>query len=252
VEQVQRTVRLIRSKGVGVFFITQLPQDLPDEVLAQLGNRVQHALRAFTPDDADALRKTARTFPMTAFYDVEETITSLGIGEAFVTVLSPRGVPTPLAATRLLPPDSLMAALDPATTQELRAGSILGTRYGQRVDRQSAHEIISARIQAARTAAGDAAMRDHISPTTAGGLNTMTPAQQQREITRQAREIARAQREAERERKRQAREAAAAERQRQRTIETGIRTAGRVATSRAGQSILRGVLGTLFGGGRSR
>jgi hypothetical protein len=145
-----------------------------------------------------------------------------------------------------------MAALDPARAQELRAGSIFGTRYGQRVDRESAHEIITARIQAARTAAADAAMREEVSPTTAGGMNTMTPAEQRREINRQACEMARAQREAERERKRQAREAAAAERQRQRTIETGIRTAGRVVTSRAGQSILRGVLGTLFGGGRSR
>jgi len=251
-DQVERTVRLIRSKGVGVYFVTQAPTDVPSSVLAQLGNRVQHALRAFTPDDADALRKTARTFPMTDFYDVEETITSLGIGEAFVTVLSPRGVPTPLAATRLLPPDSLMAALDPARARELRAGSILGTRYGQRIDRESAHEMITARIQSARMAAADAMVREGVPPTTAGGMNTMTPAQQQREIARQAREMARAQREAERERKRQAREAAAAERQRQRTIETGIRTAGRVVTSRAGQSILRGVLGTLFGGGRSR
>jgi DNA helicase HerA-like ATPase len=251
-DQVERTVRLIRSKGVGVYFVTQAPTDVPSSVLAQLGNRVQHALRAFTPDDADALRKTARTFPTTDFYDVEETITSLGIGEAFVTVLSPRGVPTPLAATRLLPPDSLMAALDPARAEELRAGSILGTRYGQRVDRESAHEIITARIQAARSAAADALVREGVAPTTAGGMNSMTPAQQQREIARQAREMARAQREVERERKRQAREAAAAERQRQRTLETGIRTAGRVVTSRAGQSILRGVFGTLFGGGRSR
>jgi len=131
-EQVERTVRLIRSKGVGVYFVTQAPTDVPSSVLAQLGNRVQHALRAFTPDDADALRKTARTFPTTTFYDVEETITSLGIGEALVTVLSPRGVPTPLAATRLLPPDSLMAALDSATQAQLRAGSMLQMKYGDR------------------------------------------------------------------------------------------------------------------------
>ena len=110
-DQIERTARLIRSKGVGVYFVTQAPTDVPSSVLAQLGNRVQHALRAFTPDDADALRKTARTFPMTDRYDVEKTLTSLGIGEALVTVLSPRGVPTPLAATRLLPPDSLMAPL---------------------------------------------------------------------------------------------------------------------------------------------
>ena len=97
-DQVERTARLIRSKGVGVYFVTQAPTDVPSSVLAQLGNRVQHALRAFTPEDADNLRKTVRTFPMTDFYDVEETLTSLGIGEALVTVLSPRGVPTPLAA----------------------------------------------------------------------------------------------------------------------------------------------------------
>src|SRR6478672_6282171 len=135
-EQIERTARLIRSKGVGVYFVTQAPTDVPSSVLAQLGNRVQHALRAFTPDDADALRKTARTFPMTEFYDIEKTITSLGIGEALVTVLSPKGVPTPLAATRLLPPDSLMAALDLAAQAQLRAGSMLQTRYGQRTDPQ--------------------------------------------------------------------------------------------------------------------
>ena len=116
-EQVERTVRLIRSKGVGVYFATQAPTDIPPSVLAQLGNRVEHALRAFTPQDADNLRKVVRTFPITTFYDVEQTIQSLGIGEALVTVLTPNGVPTPLAATRLGPPDSLMAALDPAAFQ---------------------------------------------------------------------------------------------------------------------------------------
>src|SRR6185436_10562833 len=214
-EQVERTVRLIRSKGVGVYFVTQAPTDVPSTVLAQLGNRVQHALRAFTPDDADALRKTARTFPTTAHYDVEKTITSLGTGEALVTVLSPRGVPTPLAATRLLPPDSLMAALPPADVQARVAASLLNTKYATAVDRESAHEIITARIAAARAAtaqaAADSAMRDGVSPTTDGGLNTMTPAQQQREIQRQAREIAAAQKAAERERREAARRQAAAE-----------------------------------------
>ena len=137
--------------------MTQTPTDVPASVLAQLGNRVEHALRAFTPQDADNLRKTARTFPITTFYDVEETLTSLGIGEALVTVLSPRGVPTPLAATRLLPPDSLMAALDPAVSgaESRRARSRRNTATA--VDRQSAHEIITARITAARTAAAQAA-----------------------------------------------------------------------------------------------
>ena len=124
-DQVERTARLIRSKGVGIYFVTQAPTDVPASVLAQLGNRVQHALRAFTPDDADALRKTARTFPMTEFYDVEKTITSLGTGEALVTVLTPRGVPTPLAATRLLPPDSQMAPMPPDAVRCRRRGECL-------------------------------------------------------------------------------------------------------------------------------
>jgi DNA helicase HerA-like ATPase len=255
-EQVERTARLIRSKGVGVYFVTQAPTDVPSSVLSQLGNRVQHALRAFTPEDADALRKTARTFPMTEFYDVERTITSLGTGEALVTVLTPRGVPSPLAATRLIPPDSLMAPLDEVQFAGRVATSPLTAKYGQTVDRQSAYEIITARLDAARAAAApaaaDEALRAGVPATTAGGLNTMTPTQQQREIRRQAQEIARAEREAERERKAAEREARAEERQRQRVLETGVRTAGRVITSRAGQSLLRGIFGTLFGGGRRR
>ncbi|MFL5680569.1 MAG: helicase HerA-like domain-containing protein [Chloroflexota bacterium] len=259
-EQVERTVRLIRSKGVGVYFVTQAPTDVPSSVLAQLGNRVQHALRAYTPDDADALRKTARTFPTTEFYDVEKTITSLGIGEALVTVLSPKGVPTPLAATRLLPPDSLMAPIDDVQFMGRVATSPFRAKYGQTVDRQSAHEIITARLDAARAAAAAAVAPPGygtgVPPTTAGGLNTMTPAQQQREIARQAREMAaeqrREEREAERDRKAAERDARADARARQRQVETGVRTAGRVLTSRAGQAALRGIFGTLFGGGRSR
>jgi hypothetical protein len=250
-QQVEQTARLIRSKGVGVYFVTQTPTDVPASILAQLGNRIQHALRAFTPQDSDNLRKTVRTFPITTFYDVEETITSLGIGEALVTVLSPRGVPTPLAATRLGPPDSLMAALDPSTFQQLVATGQLAPKYGASIDRQSAHEIISDRIAAARAAAASLAaqgqIRADVPPTTNTGLNTMTAAQQRREIQRQAREIAAAQRQAERERKAAERAASTAARQRQRTIETTVRTAGRVATSRAGQDLLRGVFGTLFG-----
>jgi uncharacterized protein len=255
-DQIERTARLIRSKGVGVYFVTQAPTDVPSSVLAQLGNRVQHALRAFTPDDADALRKTARTFPMTDFYDVEKTITSLGTGEALVTVLSPRGVPTPLAATRILPPDSLMAPMPPEAFAAAVAGSTFATKYGETVDRDSAHERITARIAGARQAAIEAATRAGVEPTTAGGLNDMTPAQQQREIARQQREIEaarkRAAQEAERQRKAAERAAAADAKARQKTIDTAIRTGGRVASSRLGQDILRGIFGTLFGGGRKR
>ena len=108
-DQIERTARLIRSKGVGVYFVTQAPTDVPSSVLSQLGNRIQHALRAFTPDDADALRKTARTFPMTDHYDVERTITSLGIGEAFVTVPRPRACRRRSRPRASCPPDSRMA-----------------------------------------------------------------------------------------------------------------------------------------------
>ncbi len=254
-DQIERTARLIRSKGVGVYFVTQTPTDVPPSVLAQLGNRVEHALRAFTPEDADNLRKTARTFPMTTHYDVEQTLTSLGIGEALVTVLSPRGVPTPLAATRLLPPDSMMAALDPATFQGYVAANPLQAKYGTPVDRDSAHEMITDRLQAAKASAAAVAAQAAAgqapaagSPTTAGGLNTMTPADQEREIRRQAREMAAAQREADRRRREAAREARADARARDRMVETGVRTAGRVVTSRVGQDLLRSVFGTLFGG----
>ncbi|MBI2780872.1 MAG: DUF853 family protein [Chloroflexi bacterium] len=255
-EQIERTARLIRSKGVGVYFVTQAPTDVPSSVLSQLGNRIQHALRAFTPDDADALRKAARTFPVTTHYDVERTITSLGIGEALVTVLSPKGVPTPLAATRLIPPDSRMAPLTDQELSQLIAGSQLFGRYGTAVDRESAHEIITARLavahQAAQGAAGAAG-----APAGAPGASPyggMTPAQYEREIRRQAtqaeRDRQREIRDAERERKAQAREMRAAERARQRTLNTSIRTVGRVAGSRLGQSIIRGVFSTIFGRGR--
>ncbi|MEP7360376.1 MAG: helicase HerA-like domain-containing protein, partial [Chloroflexota bacterium] len=127
--EIERTARLIRSKGVGVYFVTQSPTDVPSSVLSQLGNRVQHALRAFTPEDADNLRKTARTFPMTDFYDVEKLLTSLGIGEAAVTVLSTRGIPTPLAATRLVAPDSQMSPIADDRFAAIVAASPLNTKY---------------------------------------------------------------------------------------------------------------------------
>ncbi len=259
-DQIERTARLIRSKGVGVYFVTQAPTDVPSSVLAQLGNRIQHALRAFTPEDADALRKTARTFPMTEFYDVEKTITSLGTGEALVTVLSPKGVPTPLAATRLLPPDSLMGPIPPEQFAAAVAASQFATKYGETVDRDSAHERINARISAARAAAASAAVeaatRAGLDPTTAEGLNEMTPAQQAREIARQQKAIEaaekRAAREAERQQRAEEKAAVAAAKARQKTLDTALRTGGKVVTSRLGQDLIRGIFGTLFGGGRKR
>ncbi len=156
-EQVEQVVRLVRSKGVGVFFVTQTPKDVPASVLAQLGNRVQHALRAHTPDDDAAIRATVRTFPKTTFYDLDETHTSLGIGEALVTALGPKGVPTPVVATRLTAPASRMAPLTPEEFQVELAASDLMTEYGTPVDRESAHEMLARRMEQAAEARTEAA-----------------------------------------------------------------------------------------------
>jgi DNA helicase HerA-like ATPase len=150
-DQIQRVVRLIRSKGVGVYMVTQTPKDVPNEVLAQLGNRVQHALRAHTPNDDKALKATVRTYPKTEHYDLEETLTSLGIGEAVITVLDPRGTPTPVVAARLIPPGSRMAPLTPEELQADIRQSDLIVEYGQAVDRESAREMLAERM--GRTAA---------------------------------------------------------------------------------------------------
>ncbi|MFE1378361.1 helicase HerA-like domain-containing protein [Streptomyces sp. NPDC058740] len=151
-ESITQTVRLIRSKGVGVFFVTQTPKDVPADVLAQLGNRVQHALRAFTPDDAKALKATVRTFPNSA-YDLEEVLTGLGTGEAVITVLSEKGAPTPVAATRLRAPQSLMGPVPAADLEAAVKGSPLYGRYAEAVDRESAYERLTAEQQEAEAAA---------------------------------------------------------------------------------------------------
>jgi DNA double-strand break repair helicase HerA and related ATPase len=144
-DSVVQTVRLIRSKGVGVFFITQTPKDIPADVLAQLGNRVQHALRAFTPQDAKALKATVSTFPTSDLYDLEELLTQLGTGEAAVTILSESGVPTPAVHTKLRAP---LARMAPADDVEAAAkASPLYARYGTRTDRESARELLAAGIE---------------------------------------------------------------------------------------------------------
>ncbi|MFI9847093.1 helicase HerA-like domain-containing protein [Nonomuraea sp. NPDC051941] len=144
-QSITQTVRLIRSKGVGVFFVTQTPNDVPSDVLAQLGARVQHALRAFTPQDAKGLKATVSTFPASS-YDLERLLTELGIGEAVVTVLSETGAPTPVAWTRLCAPRTLMAPSSPDVVQGIIAASPLQQKYGTAVDRQSAYEILSAKL----------------------------------------------------------------------------------------------------------
>ena len=146
-DQIAQTVRLIRSKGVGVFFVTQSPTDVPDAVLAQLGSRVQHQLRAHTPNDAKALKATVNTYPNSAYDDLGEVITGLGIGEAIVTVMNERGAPTPVAWTRLRAPESLMAPTDPAAMQATVAASPRNAKYATAVDRESAREMLAAKLE---------------------------------------------------------------------------------------------------------
>ncbi len=176
--QVEQVAKLIRSKGVGVFFVTQTPGDVPDDVLSQLGNRVQHALRAFTPKDQRALKATAETFPISDFYDIPETLTTLGIGEALVTVLGPRGVPTPVAATLVAPPTSLMG---PAPAEEIArrvASSPLHAEYAEAVDRESAREVLEARAR-------EAGVKDPPAATTPGRRAAAKPAAGEPDIGRQ-------------------------------------------------------------------
>jgi hypothetical protein len=167
-DQIQRVVRLIRSKGVGVYLVTQTPKDVPTEVLAQLGNRIQHALRAHTPDDDTALQATVRTYPKTEFYDLEETLTSLGTGEAVITVLDAKGRPTPVVAARLIPPASRMAPLSPEELQaDIRQSDLLA-EYGQVVDRESARELLARRM--ARTEAPSEPQAEEPAPRKGGGV----------------------------------------------------------------------------------
>jgi DNA helicase HerA-like ATPase len=146
-DSVEQTVRLIRSKGVGVFFVTQTPKDVPGAVLGQLGNRIQHALRAFTPEDAKALKATVSTFPKSEFYDLGALLTQLGIGEAAVTILSETGVPTPVVHTRLRAPASRMAPAD--DVDAAAKASPLYAKYGTRIDSKSARELLASRLQPA-------------------------------------------------------------------------------------------------------
>ncbi len=147
-DAIAQTVRLIRSKGVGVFFVTQSPTDVPDEVLAQLGSRIQHQLRAATPNDAKALKQTVNTYPHSDYDDLGKVILSLGIGEAVVTVMNERGAPTPVAWTRLRAPESLMGPADPGAMQQSVEASPLQAKYAETVDRESARELLAAKLEA--------------------------------------------------------------------------------------------------------
>jgi len=149
-EQIEVIVKLIRSKGIGVFFITQNPDDIPDDVLSQLGLKVQHALRAFTAKDRKAIVKAAENYPLSDYYKTDQVITELGIGEAFVTTLNEKGIPTPLVHTYLRAPQSRMDVLTTREINDIIDQSNLTSKYNEVVDRESAYELLTAKLEDAR------------------------------------------------------------------------------------------------------
>ncbi len=232
--QVIQTVRLIRSKGVGIFFVTQTPKDVPDDVLAQLGSKIQHALRAHTPNEAKALRETVKTFP-TSPLDLEQVLPSLGTGEAIVTVLDPKGRPTPVAPTKIWAPAAVMGVASDAAISAALANSYSMDKYKDAVDPESAMELLEKRIveeEAARVAAEKQAE-----------LEKQAAKEQERLAKELEKQIAAEQKAAEKEAERRAKEAQKeADRQRKRreaTIDQIVRTAGRTIT----REITRGIFG---------
>ena len=152
-DQIESIVKLIRSKGIGLYFVTQNPTDVPNEVLAQLGLKVQHALRAFTARDRKAIKLTAENYPISEFYDTKEVLTSLGIGEALISALDEKGRPTPLAATLLRAPMSRMDILTNSELTDVIEKSSLVKKYGEVIDRESAYEILNEKIEKAEALA---------------------------------------------------------------------------------------------------
>ena len=148
-DQIETIIKLIRSKGIGVYFVTQNPMDIPKGVLAQLGLKIQHALRAFTANDRQAIKQTADNYPTSDYYKTDEVLTSLGIGEAFVTALNEKGIPTPLAATMLRAPMSRMDILIDTEIEAINAKSKLVKKYAEEMDRESAYEILTKKIEGA-------------------------------------------------------------------------------------------------------
>lgn len=145
--QIESIVKLIRSKGIGIFFVTQNPNDIPDDVLGQLGLKVQHALRAFTAKDRKAIKLAAENYPISEYYDVDETLTQLGIGEAFISALNEKGIPTPLACTMMRAPMSRMDILTDTELKQLIKNSRIYYKYNEAIDRESAYEILTEKIE---------------------------------------------------------------------------------------------------------
>jgi DNA helicase HerA-like ATPase len=223
-QRIEQVVRLIRSKGVGVYFCSQFPDDVPDNILGQLGNRVQHALRAFTPRDQKAVRTAAETFVPNPHLDVAKTISQLGVGEALVSMLLDKGVPMPVERTMIAPPRCRMGAITDAERAHIRAGSPVGAKYDATVDRNSAAEML-----AARHAEGAVVLP----PAARGGQATSAPQAQAGGGFEQT-----------------VKDVMFGTSRRQGMVESMAKQAARTVGSQVGRQILRGVLGGIFGGRR--
>jgi len=243
-ERVEQVVRIIRSKGVGVFFVTQSPADIPDVILGQMGNRVQHALRAFTPRDQRAVRAAAATLRPNPSINTEQAITELGVGEALVSFLDEKGMPGVVERALIVPPRSQIGPITPEQRRQIITRSLVYNYYERRLDRESAYEMLAARAQ--QLAADD------------------EPAAREAEAQREARRLARQQAQAEapqarrlereeRERRRRAeREARRREKVIGGVLEAFVRGAARSVGRSARRSLLRGILGGLTGSSSSR
>jgi DNA helicase HerA-like ATPase len=235
-QRVEQVVRIIRSKGVGVFFCSQFPDDVPNDILGQLGNRVQHALRAYTPRDQKAVRTAAETFAVNPGLDVAAVISQLGVGEALVSTLQDKGVPLPVQRTLMCPPRCRMGAITAEERTAVRARSPVGAKYDTPVNRESAHEMLSQR----EVAAPDAVAPSPRQP---------TPAPVGPEAPGRARSRSRA---AEAARDGGLSDLLWGTKRRQGVAETMAKQAARTMGSQIGRSILRGVLGGILGGSRRR
>jgi DNA helicase HerA-like ATPase len=222
VEKIEQVVRLIRSKGVGVYFVTQNPIDIPETILGQLGNRVQHALRAFTPRDQKAVRSAAETFRQNPEVDVETAIIELGVGEALVSFLDDKGTPTMVERVFVIPPHSHIGPVTPEQRQQLIASSLVAGQYENVVDRESAYELLKSRAEAAAT-------------------------QQQAEA-----EALAAQEAAEEQAKEEEREERGSSSRTDSAFGAFAKSAARAVGSNIGREIVRGVLGGLLGGSGTR
>ena len=242
-EAVVRTVRLIRSKGVGIVFITQSPTDVPDEVLAQLGSRVQHALRAHTPADAANLRKAVSTFPVSPL-DLSRVLTSLGTGQAVVSVLDEKGRPAPVAPVVVNVPAAVMGPASESTVSQVLSSSPLRPEYADAVDNESAYELLASRVQADAQAAEEARAAEEAAKERARAEAAAAKAAEKeaaREAAKREKEAERLEREAIKEAERRQREAERAAERRQREVEKTIGSVGRQIT----REITRSIFGTL-------